>query len=353
MYKGYKISVAMATYNGGLYIYEQLMSIIQQTKKVDEIVISDDGSADNTLNIINSIARENKETSIIVLHNKNNHGPRGNFENAIQNCSGDLIFLSDQDDIWYPEKVEKVIEVFSCNCDANLVCHNAVLVDKNGDQIEGTFNSRLMIDTSNSEKRVYKLERNKYLERAVSAPLINGMVLCMSNKLKAMILPFPKTYSSHDWWIMFVGVNNNTCYYLDEVLTKYRLHGKNTAGNKAYTGNIIDKVSKGKKHVEFLKRNSIQTVEMYNMSLSMEPLVDVNRDKDAYETVKKISDISKSLLDIEASNRFVACGKLLLLYKNNIRYRKSGRNAFLLELAYVLLNSKRKRIDTICRMKSK
>lgn len=94
------ISVCMATYNGEEYIKEQLESILCQLGEMDEIIISDDGSTDNTLNII-----ESYNDSRIKIHiNTGKHGFVYNFENALQKAKGEYIFLSDQDDIWLPEK---------------------------------------------------------------------------------------------------------------------------------------------------------------------------------------------------------------------------------------------------------
>ena len=95
MYKRYKISVAVATYNGEKYIKEQLESIIDQTVMVDEIVISDDGSKDNTIPIIQSIQSKNPAIHFVLLTDNTKHGAMGNFEHALVNCTGDFIFLAD------------------------------------------------------------------------------------------------------------------------------------------------------------------------------------------------------------------------------------------------------------------
>ena len=129
MEREYIISVAMATYNGEKYIKEQLDSILKQLNNNDEIIISDDGSTDNTINIINSY--NDKRIRIIEGPHKS---VKQNFANAISNCKGKYIFLSDQDDIWLDYKVDTVLKVFettNCTC----VVHDAQVFDSNTNEV--------------------------------------------------------------------------------------------------------------------------------------------------------------------------------------------------------------------------
>ena len=127
-------SVAMCTYNGARFIEEQLRSILNQTKLVGEIIVCDDGSTDKTVNIIQKIAEETT-IPIRIYINETNLGCVQNFEKAIHLCQGDLIFLSDQDDIWLPEKVEIIVDWFNKNLNKDVVFGNAFLIDEYGDII--------------------------------------------------------------------------------------------------------------------------------------------------------------------------------------------------------------------------
>lgn len=111
MYNNLKISVVMATYNGERFIREQLDSVVQQTLLPDEILISDDGSGDNTLAICKEYAK--KYPSICIISNESEHGPNGNFIQAFQKSIGDLIFPCDQDDVWKKNKIETMVSYFS------------------------------------------------------------------------------------------------------------------------------------------------------------------------------------------------------------------------------------------------
>ena len=105
-----KISVAMCTYNGERYIAEQIRSILEQTQKPDEILICDDLSSDETRNILTKFASNNPV--IKLFFNENNLGFVKNFEKAISLCSGEIVFLSDQDDVWKKNKIEEMIKIF-------------------------------------------------------------------------------------------------------------------------------------------------------------------------------------------------------------------------------------------------
>ena len=130
-----KVSVAMATYNGEKYIKEQIKTILDCLEENDELVISDDGSTDNTLGIINSFNDDR-----IVLIEGPQKGIKQNFANAIKNTSGEYIFLSDQDDIWEKDKVTEVIKCFEKeNC--TLVVHDAEVVDENLNMVMSSYYS--------------------------------------------------------------------------------------------------------------------------------------------------------------------------------------------------------------------
>src|SRR5574344_1867255 len=126
------ISVALCTYNGEKYIEEQLLSIIHQTEKVDEIVVCDDCSVDNTIKKVEHIAVEHPEITFNIKVNEQNLGVTKNFEKAIFLCKGDIVFLSDQDDVWNPNKVASIVQWFEKHPDKSTVFTNAILIDEQG-----------------------------------------------------------------------------------------------------------------------------------------------------------------------------------------------------------------------------
>ena len=123
------ISVCIATYNGEKYIKRQLESILSQLTDVDEIVISDDGSNDNTISIINEL----NDNRVRIIYNQGPHGFVPNFENAIRNAVGDIIILSDQDDEWITGKVNATVDAMKTY---DFVYVDNVTVDSNGNVLE-------------------------------------------------------------------------------------------------------------------------------------------------------------------------------------------------------------------------
>jgi len=350
MYFNRKISVAMATYNGEKYIKNQLLSIINQTVSVDEIIISDDGSTDSTISIINEIALCNSNVSFTVLSDNKNHGPKGNFEHALVNCTGDYIFLADQDDIWKKEKVEHVISVFLKNPDVHFVCHDADLIDKNNSIIQGVFNKTINgFNLGVNESQYIKISKEQFFSIIVYRNLTNGMVMCISSWLKNQVIPFPETFTYHDWWIMVVALKYDSCVFLNEVLTDYRLHENNTVGNNSYSGNLADRIKKKIRMIKMLKQNSLQT--LYHLN-TLKLLINENdlNEKEAYENINVLYHINTELISIESCGRLQASFKLLSLYMNNMRYRRTGINSLLQELLYILLNNKETRIENLHRM---
>lgn len=204
------ISVCMATYNGEEYIKEQLESILCQLGEMDEIIISDDGSTDNTLNII-----ESYNDSRIKIHiNTGKHGFVYNFENALQKAKGEYIFLSDQDDIWLPEKINSLIKILH---DYWLVCSNAIVVDENLNEINKSFFNEIK-----AGKGILKnFIKSRYW----------GFGIAFRKELLELALPFPvQNEMGHDMILGFIADINNKIYFEKTSYTLYRRHS-NTVTN--------------------------------------------------------------------------------------------------------------------------
>ncbi len=136
------ISVCMATYNGALFIKEQLNTILRQTRQPDEVIICDDCSQDNTVQIVQSFIEENHlETSWKLIQNHENKGYPGNFYYAMSLCEGDVIFLSDQDDIWNEEKIEKMCVLLEERADISVLSCSFGLIDAKGQRIQTVMHS--------------------------------------------------------------------------------------------------------------------------------------------------------------------------------------------------------------------
>ena len=204
------ISVCMATYNGSKYIEEQIQSILKQIGDHDEIIISDDGSKDDTLLIIKAI----NDPRIKVFINKGIHGFTHNFENALSKASGDIIFLSDQDDIWLDNKVQKVSDALER---VDFVTHDCVTVDSNLNIL-----SESRFKDFNIQGGFWKhMLKSRYL----------GCCMAFRRNVLDVSLPFPvrDDLVEHDIWIAAVAFRYFSYSLIDEPLIYYRRHDTNAS----------------------------------------------------------------------------------------------------------------------------
>jgi glycosyltransferase involved in cell wall biosynthesis len=191
----------MATYNGEKYLKEQLDSILCQLSDGDEVIVSDDGSTDNTLGIIAGY----NDARIKVFHNKNRKGVVGNFENALNQAQGDYIFLSDQDDVWLPDKVSVSLDYLQ---KYDLIQSDCQAVDVNLNIINPSFFA--LYHTRNGV--LYNLLHNSY----------HGCCIAFRKELLAICLPIPKRIPMHDIWFGFVTELFFKPYFIPNALVKFR-----------------------------------------------------------------------------------------------------------------------------------
>lgn len=198
----------MATFNGSQYVIRQLNSILLQLGNNDEIIISDDNSTDNTCDLLMSL----NDKRVIVIKNSGGKGPVSNFENALKIAKGDFIFLSDQDDIWLPDKVSVMCAGLAKN---HLVLSNCEVVDKELITLIPSF-----FDYRQSRpgflKNIYK---NSYI----------GCCMAFRREVLSYALPFPKSIHMHDWWIGLLVELNGNVEFIDQPLMKYIRHGNNAS----------------------------------------------------------------------------------------------------------------------------
>lgn len=205
------VSVALAAYNGEKYIAEQLNSILPQLPQDGEIVVSVDPSEDNTKQTVLSFSDCDKRVKCIDGKGK---GVIKNFENAILNCQNDIIFLCDQDDAWYENKIERVLKEFE-NESVTLVMHDAQITDGELNVKENSFFERRGTQTG-----IFKnIIKNSYI----------GCCMAFKKEMKDFILPFPENLPMHDQWIGLVCEKHGKVSLISEPLIKYRRHGENVS----------------------------------------------------------------------------------------------------------------------------
>lgn len=204
-----KVSVAMAVYNGETFLQQQIDSILQQLTGEDELMISYDESEDNTYSLLEKNAKNDKRIKIFV---NSDHGVFGNFENAIKQCTGQYIFISDQDDIWDKDKINKVLQCFR-KTNADMVIHNGVHISSKNEVISEDFFSMYGI--------------NNGLVRNFVKPRYSGCCTAFDAKLKELIVPIPRDVGAYDHWLGMVGEVFGKLVFIDDVLIYHRLHDEN------------------------------------------------------------------------------------------------------------------------------
>jgi len=210
------VSIAMSTYNGERFLRKQLDSILSQTHKNLEIVISDDCSTDKTVKIIQEY--QAKDARITLYQNKENIGFVKNFEKVISLCNGEYIALSDQDDIWKINKIETFLSQIKEDV---LIYSNAILIDKKSNKIEGNF----ITDDNNITK--WKSNIPFLLNNVIS-----GNTMMFKKELIKYILPIPEKISYHDFWIAFVAATYGTITCTKEPMIFYRRYTEQVTHSK-------------------------------------------------------------------------------------------------------------------------
>jgi glycosyltransferase involved in cell wall biosynthesis len=202
-----KISVCMATRNGEQYIEEQLSSILSQLWATDEVVISDDSSDDGTIEVIKSF----NDQRVHLLEGNRFFCPVRNFENALKHASGDIIVLSDQDDIWLENKCEIIRERFRHKVTSiYLLTLDGCVVDETGRITDPSL--------------FLKIHAGKGLVKNIYDNTYMGCCMAFSRPLLNIALPFPKRIPMHDMWLGLLAELCGTVEFVEEQTIKYRKH---------------------------------------------------------------------------------------------------------------------------------
>jgi glycosyltransferase involved in cell wall biosynthesis len=205
-----KVSIAMATFNGSKYIQEQLKSFVEQSRLPDELVVADDGSSDETLEILERFALTSP-FSVRVYRNESNLGYAQNFSRALGLCTGDLVFLSDQDDIWFKSKLEAVCSLAEKNPGCQLFMNDAELTGADGNPLGLT-----------------KLGQTLSLGLGEKG-FTTGCCMAIRRDFLNIALPIPSELFVHDTWLNRLSIILGVKKVVPEVEQYYRRHGENTS----------------------------------------------------------------------------------------------------------------------------
>ncbi|MDE3022538.1 MAG: glycosyltransferase family 2 protein [Pseudomonadota bacterium] len=208
-----KISVCMATFNGGRFISEQLDSIRMQIESSDEIIIVDDASSDDTVERIRSC----HDDRIRIIEHEINLGVVQSFQQALEEATGDIIFLSDQDDLWKKDKVRTVCDIFQSQPETTLVLSDAEILDETGRVTMTSFYALLGAPFKHTV--FANLAKNRYM----------GCVMAFRRTMLNLILPMPAGLPMHDVWIGLLNSIYGKVYFEGRPLIGYRRHQANAS----------------------------------------------------------------------------------------------------------------------------
>ena len=269
-----KVDILMATYNGENYLKEQIDSILNQTYKNIQLIISDDCSKDGTREILKKYEQNDK---IKIFYQQENLGYIKNFEFLLNKVESNLYMLSDQDDIWKEEKIEKSVEKLK-NENVDLVFGDLEVVDENLNTIYESFNKYMKL-----ERKIDKCIRNYKLQYLYNC--ITGCTILSKKELLDKILPLPSQskYMVHDYWMGLIVSLNGKIGYIKEPYIKYRQHGNNQIGTEKVShkfkkleqvrdlfinvklGIFTSYVQNEEKFPENLKKQNKQALQYYEM----------------------------------------------------------------------------------------
>lgn len=220
-----RTSIALCTYNGARFLRRQLDSFVRQTCLPDELVVCDDGSSDETTAILSQFAKT-APFPVRVVENESNLGSTKNFERAISLCRGEFIALADQDDEWYPDKLETFHRLFAAFPDALLAFSDADVIDDHDVLLKPRLWNRVHFSP---------LRRRPHIERDMLSTLLKlnsvatGATMVMRSQLRAQIVPIPDQWV-HDAWIAWMAALSGPVAVLPEAKIRYRIHPRQQLG---------------------------------------------------------------------------------------------------------------------------
>lgn len=203
------VSVAIATFNGELYIAKQIESIVKQSVLPDEVIVSDDRSTDKTLQIIEDI-KPTLPFDLKIFKNQKQLGYSQNFNNALKNCSCDIVFICDQDDYWLENKIEVILDSFQTYPNMNLIIHDLEFCDSH-------LNKTNIRKSSRFKGRINLMHG-----------YVTGMATAIRSEFLKKCMPIPMDISvEYDTWLHHLALYTNSKFYCPTPLALYRRHESN------------------------------------------------------------------------------------------------------------------------------
>lgn len=223
------VSVALCTFNGEQFLQKQLKSIADQASQPAELIVCDDGSTDQTVQLIERFRRD-VTFPVRIIKNDTRLGIVRNFEKAIHECRGEIIALSDQDDIWIPDKLSTILTFFRSHRTCTAIFSDAELINQDGKSM-GRRLSQAQGYAHGKLRRL--LVRGQIADILFRRNICTGATMAIRSELRQLALPFPRPMPAgllHDGWVALVAAIHQQLAYVKKVLIKYRQHGSQNIG---------------------------------------------------------------------------------------------------------------------------
>lgn len=214
-----KVSVLLITYNGIKYIEQQLLSILQNLGAEDELIVSDDGSTDGTMELVEQYR---KRYSNIVLVKGPHSGIASNLSNAFQYSEGDFIFFSDQDDEWLPGKISKIKETFIEDSSIDVIMHDGFICDQNNE----------VVDSSNTI--FYRRNPKHGVIKNLAKSAYYGCCMAFRRSFLERYMPMPSNLLAYDQFLGLCAEHNKSSCFLREQYIMHRYHGSNQSKKQTF-----------------------------------------------------------------------------------------------------------------------
>lgn len=242
------VSVAMTTYNGAAYLHEQLSSLLMQTRKADEIVICDDGSSDDTLQILTSFVKHNHLETWHIIKNTDNLGYIENFRKAMSITSGDIVFLCDQDDIWESNKIERMLLAMEYDSSILAIASDYRLINGHGLTVKA-HRRKLYISKEVIQSKPKQVQDGIFLHYNIAQG-------CACAYRRSLVDAYcaSKTCGTlpHDWALNLMAHEKSGLFYLNEELLRYRIHENNTVGITEATQTVLERIPRLSQYAAYM-----------------------------------------------------------------------------------------------------
>ena len=275
------VSVALALYNGEKFIEKQLDTLRLQTVKPNQVVLCDDGSSDNTVNIVNEyIKKYSLGDSWKVYKNPQNLGYAKNFYHAMELCDGDLIYLCDQDDIWKNDKIEKMNKVMEENPNISLLMCKGGVIGADDRELHG-----MMIKKSEETEKITKIS----VEDIIRIFDWTGMLMCVRKEFFEQRKSIISVISApHDFVLALSAADCEQFYVYDYVGAYHRRHSNNAANEEHRISKILNlkrKIRDIDNYNGYLYNVANSNIEIQKKSMNMleERLIKSQQRKQALE----------------------------------------------------------------------